>query len=168
MLPLALSTSNGPKKRHRADFCRPVPDDLRDARLGTLGNGQGLPATSLAAWNAALVSKFGKDVERWGHLEKVRISKDIARFRINTRVESFDGVAAVFHAVRTQWGETRAESYWTLYRGGSARRGRRVRWAEPVGSAPSLEEAEELALELAPVVPPPGSGWTFQEWSWRR
>jgi len=69
--------------------------------------------------------------------------------------------------VRTQWGGTKAESFWTLYRGGNPRRGRRVRWAERVASATDLEEAEVLALELAPVIPPPGSGWTFQEWSWR-
>lgn len=159
MLSLALPTSNGqPKKRHRADYARPVPPSRRNA----LGH----PDTLIANWNDALVARFGRDVERWGQCEVVRISRDVVRFRVNPAVRSFD-VRAVFHAVRTQWGATRAESFWTLYRGGSSSR-RRVRWAERAGSAPTLEEAEILALELAPVIPPPGSGWTFQEWSWRQ
>lgn len=155
---------------HRVDGEAAVPASLRDA--------SGRPDTQLARWLRALRDEFGPlEMARWGHHRVIRLSADVARILVNATVTGLPRgtsgpspwlhVRATFHAVRTRWGSRPGESFWVVYPGSRPRRRSVARWGAAVGSAESLGGAVVVALGAAPKCPPPGSGWTLEEWSRR-
>ncbi len=153
-----LAKSAAPKRRHRADYASPVPPHLRLLR-DPLGD----PDTEHARWISALVARFGDDIEHWGHITVVRLGRDLARIEVNARVKAFPASKLVLHAARTRWGVQKHEHFWTVYRDAS-RCARWIRGGTRIACVPTLAEVEIVAGETAPVLPPPGSGWTLAEW----
>lgn len=128
---------------HRADGEDPVPDELRDL--------SGRPCTARALWLGALLERFGRDeVASWGavRVESSR-SRSHAAVLVNADVRAWRA-RAVFTAVR--------DGPWWVLRRGHATAGR------PLATCADLGEVEVLAAWSTPALPPPGSGWTFEEW----
>lgn len=133
----------------------------------------GIPGTRVARWLVALLEEFGGvELARWGRARTVRVSPGAAMVYVNSRVRgakpdaparpAFVEARAVFCALRHP-----GERFWSLHATEGPRLRRRPGPGAFLGMAADLEEAEVLALWASPPVPPPGSGWTLEEWASR-